>query len=172
LAVDRHPILWRRLIHFYPHSSSSHQARLQIAPGINQIKLTMLIGYRVRGWPGLLASAGGLLLPSATVTALMTAGFASVRNVRWIQAMMKGILPAAIGLSFAMAAQMSRAIFTRAHQEGPARLGAHIAILASAALLMGIAKLSPVLILLLSGVAAIALFMLLPARAPATEKPQ
>ena len=129
----------------------------QIAPGINLVKLTVMLGYRLNGWLGVFAAVVGLLLPSATVTVLMTAGLATIRNLTWVQAMMKGILPATIGLSVAMGVQMAQPIFLRAHKEGRIRLGAHLAILLNAALLMGFTKLSPVIILLLSGLAAIVL---------------
>lgn len=136
-------------------------ALAQIAPGINLVKLTVMLGYRLRGWQGLLAAVSGLLVPSAAVTVLMTAGFATVRNLSWIQAMMKGILPATIGLSLAMGVQMAHPMFLRAHKNGPLYVAAHLLILASAAVLMGLAKLSPVIILLLSGGVAILLFGLL-----------
>jgi chromate transporter len=139
-------------------------ALAQIAPGINLLKLTAMIGHRLRGWSGLAAAMGGLLLPSAAVTVLMTAGFATIRTLPWIQAMMKGILPATIGLSLAMGVQMALPILSRARKEGLARLAAHILILAAAALLLGFVKLSPVFILFLSGLAAIVSFILIPAR--------
>lgn len=141
-------------------------ALAQIAPGINLVKLTVMIGYRLGGWLGLFAAMSGLLLPSAAVTILMTAGFATIRDLPLIQAMMKGILPAAIGLSLAMGAQMAHPLLLRAHKEGRARLGAHLFVLSSAALLMGLVRLSPVVILLLAGVAAILLFALIPASEP------
>ncbi|MBI5034367.1 MAG: chromate transporter [Chloroflexi bacterium] len=136
-------------------------ALAQIAPGINLVKLTVMLGYRLCGWMGVLAAVAGLLLPSAIVTVLMTAGFATIRSLTWVQAMMKGILPAAIGLSLAMGVQMAQPIFLRAHREGRMRLGAHLFILLSAALLMGLTKLSPVIILLLSGLAAIILLAMI-----------
>jgi chromate transporter len=147
-------------------------ALAQIAPGINLVKLTVMIGYRLRGWLGLLAAMAGLLLPSALVTILMTAGFATIRSFPLIQAMMKGILPAAIGLSLAMGAQMAQPLLLRAHQEGRVRLSAHLLILLTAALLMALIKVSPVVVLLLAGVAAILLFALIPTAhsAPTAEK--
>ena len=137
-------------------------ALAQIAPGINLVKLTVMLGYRLNGWLGVLAATSGLLLPSALVTVLMTAGFTTVRSLPWVQAMMKGILPATIGLSLAMGANMAQPIFSRALKEGGARLGAHCLILASAALLMASAVLSPLVILFLSGAAAIFLLALIP----------
>src|SRR5512146_3000155 len=81
-------------------------ALAQIAPGINQVKLTVMIGHRLHGWGGVIAAVGGLLMPSATITVLMTAGFATIRTVSLVQAMLKGILPATIGLSLAMGVRM------------------------------------------------------------------
>ena len=141
-------------------------ALAQIAPGINLVKLTVMIGYRLRGGLGVIAAMAGLLLPSAAVTILMTAGFATIRSVPLVEAMMKGILPAAIGLSLAMGVQMAQPLFQRARQEGSTRLGVHLLILLSAALLMALIKVSPVVILLLAGVAAILLFALIPVSKP------
>ena len=137
-------------------------ALAQIAPGINLVKLTVMLGYRLHGWLGVLVAVSGLLLPSAMVTVLMTAEFATIRNVSWLQPMMKGILPAAIGLSLAMSVQMALPLFVRARKEGRVRLGAHLFILTSAALLLAFVKLSPVIILFLSGGAAILLFVIIP----------
>ncbi len=50
-------------------------------------------------------------------TVLMTAGFATVREIPWIQAIMKGVIPAAIGLSFAMGVQMAQPIFASARKD-------------------------------------------------------
>ena len=83
-------------------------ALAQISPGINLLKLTVLVGYYLRGWPGLLAGMAGLLIPSVSVTVLMTAGFALVRSQPLVQAALRGILPATIGLSLAMAYQMGQ----------------------------------------------------------------
>ena len=139
-------------------------ALAQVAPGINLLKLTMMIGYRLRGWPGLIAASAGLMLPSAGVTVLMTAGFSAIRGQPVVQAALRGVLPATIGLSLAMAIQMARPQLTRAHREGRPRLAAHIAILVSAALLMGLGGVSPALVLLISGAAGVLLLALLPGK--------
>ena len=140
-------------------------ALVQISPGINLVKLTVLIGYRLLGWPGIVVCVGGLLLPSAAVTVLMTAGFTTIRSVPWIQAIMKGIIPATVGLSFAMGLQMAQQVFSGAQKEGRLRLAAHVLILAGAAGLMGFTQISPLFILLLAGVTAAVLFFLIPMRA-------
>jgi len=138
-------------------------ALAQISPGINLLKLTILVGRRLRGWPGLAAGAAGLLIPSALITVLMTAGFSLIRSQPLVQAAMKGILPATIGLSLAMAYQMGQPLLARAQKEGRSRLAANLAILAASGYLMA-AGVSPVLVLLLAGAAAMLLMALIPAR--------
>jgi len=137
----------------------------QISPGINLLKLTVLIGHRLHGWAGIPIAVLGLMLPSGGITALMTAGFALVREQPLVRAALKGILPATIGLSIAMGIQMAQPLFSRARREGPAQVGLSGLILVGAAWLMGGWNLSPLLVLLLAGGAAAALFALLPARA-------
>ncbi len=139
-------------------------ALAQISPGINLVKLTVLVGYKLRGWPGVLMACAGLLLPSAGVTVLMTAGFASIRKLAWVQAAMKGILPATIGLSLAMGWQMGQPLFARARREGPPRMAVTLFILIGSAALLSIANASPVVVLLLSGAAAVLLFAIVPGK--------
>ena len=145
-------------------------ALAQISPGINLLKLTILVGNRLRGWPGLIAGAAGLLIPSALITVLMTAGFSLVRSQPLVQAAMKGILPATIGLSLAMAYQMGQPLLARAQKEGRPRLAANLAILAASGYLMAVGV-SPVLVLLLAGAAAMLLMAVIPARLAPDQRP-
>ncbi len=145
-------------------------ALAQISPGINLVKLTILIGRKLRGWPGLIVGAGGLMLPSAAITVLMTAGFSAIRSQPLVQAAMRGVLPATIGLSLTMAINMAQPVLARAHKEGPSRLGAHLFILAAAALLIADPNVSPLAVLLLAGAAAILLLGLIPSRAGQSQE--
>ncbi len=126
-------------------------ALVQISPGINLIKLTAVIGYQLRGWPGLSASLAGLLLPSAALTALMTAGFAAIREWPWVQAAMRGVVPATIGVSIALGLQMASAPLKFARREGPLSVLIHVLLLAGAASLLAFVHVSPVAILALAG---------------------
>jgi chromate transporter len=140
-------------------------ALAQIAPGINLLKLTVLIGQKLRGWQGIVAAVSGLLLPSAGVTVLMTAGFAVIRDQPLVKAALRGILPATIGLSIAMAVQMAQPVFTRAYQEGYARLSANVVIMICSGVLLAANLVSPVLVLLLAGLAAVMAMAVIPSRA-------
>lgn len=145
-------------------------ALAQISPGINLLKLTVLIGHKLCGWPGIIAGAFGLLLPSATVTILMTAGFSAVRDQPLVKAAMSGILPATIGLSLAMGVQMGQPLMLRAHREGPLRLAANMLILVGAGLLLTFTDASPVIVLPLSGAVAMLLMAVIPERVKTAQR--
>lgn len=140
-------------------------ALAQISPGINLLKLTVLVGNRMCGWKGILAGMLGMLLPSAGITVLMTAGFVSAADHPLVKAAMRGILPATIGLSLAMGFQMGQPLLSRARREGAARLSVSLGILGAAALLMALGV-SPVVVMLLSGAAAVGLHALAPIKKP------
>jgi chromate transporter len=145
-------------------------ALVQMAPGINLVKLTVLIGYKLRGWVGLACAMSGLLLPSALVTVLMTAGYSAVRDQPLVQAALKGLLPATIGLSLMMSLQMAHPLLKKARAESPPRLIANLLILGSAGLVFGLLNASPVAVLLGGGAAGVLLFALTPVRLRLEEK--
>ena len=130
-------------------------ALVKISQGINLIKMTLLIGYKLRGWPGLLVALAGLLLPSAVVTVLMTAGLAAVREQPVVAAAMRGVVPATIGLSIALGLQMDWPLLRAARKEGRASIIAHLLIILAALLLLVIAHASPLLALGLGGAAGV-----------------
>ena len=127
-------------------------ALVQISPGINLIKITAVIGHQLRGWPGLLAATAGLLLPSATITVLMTAGFTIIRDYPFVKAAMRGVIPATIGISVGLGIQMAQAPLSRAWHVGRVSVGAHLTLLAGSALLLAVAHASPVIVLALAGI--------------------
>jgi len=90
----------------------------QLAPGINLLALTILLGRKAGGFAGVLAAVAGLLLPSVTITIAMTAAYASVRRAAWMQAALHGLLPATIGLGLVAAVQMLRPLAEEARKEG------------------------------------------------------
>lgn len=93
-------------------------ALCQIAPGINLFALTILIGRKTGGAAGIFAALAGLLFPSVTITILMTAAYARVRHAAAMQAALRGVLPATIGLGLVAALQMARPLASAAHEEG------------------------------------------------------
>jgi chromate transport protein ChrA len=81
---------------------------------------------------------------------------------------MRGIAPAAIGLTLAMAIQMGMPVLTRARQEGHTRLSSHLLVLAGSTFLMAARIASPVIVLLLAGLSTLALLAVFPAREPSS----
>ena len=61
-------------------------ALAQIAPGINLLGLTVLIGRHLDGARGVALSLAGLLLPSFAITVIMTAMYASIRDLPIVRA--------------------------------------------------------------------------------------
>jgi chromate transporter len=79
-----------------------------LTPGINLVALTVLIGKKLGGTWGIAISLVGMLLPSATITCLLTAIFIQIENVAAVQAIFRGVIPATggillvVGLNFAL----------------------------------------------------------------------
>lgn len=128
-----------------------------VAPGINLLAMTTLIGRRVGGAAGIAVSLLGLLLPSVAATILLTAGYARVRDVEAVRAALRGLIPATAGLGAVAAWQLLRPLLQASRAEGRGSLGVSLAILLSSAgaLALGLA---PVWSLLLVGGALSAAF--------------
>jgi chromate transporter len=106
----------------------------QVAPGINLLGLTALIGWRVgRAW-GVALALLGLLLPSVAITALLTAAYASVREQPAVQAALRGVVPATVGLGLLLIWQLAVPIVRQAGRESRANLLVALALLAGSAL--------------------------------------
>ncbi len=91
-------------------------------PGINLIALTVLIGRRLGGIRGIVVSLMGLLLPSATITCLLAAGFKIVQHIPAVQAVLRGVIPATAGIMLLVGLNFARPLINSAHKEGLIRL--------------------------------------------------
>ncbi|CAN5638153.1 hypothetical protein BH11ARM2_BH11ARM2_38520 [soil metagenome] len=105
----------------------------QATPGINLLGLTLLIGWRLRGFWGGLATLFGLLLPSVLITVALTAGYAHYRNSPVVSSALKGIVPATVGLGLLNSFQIARPLFRQSQQEGRGSLLLSIVLLVGAA---------------------------------------
>lgn len=81
-----------------------------LTPGINLIAVTVLIGKQLGGVRGIVASVTGLLLPSATITALLTAIFMRIESAEVVQQVLRGIVPATAGIMLLVAVNFARPI--------------------------------------------------------------
>ena len=112
---------------------------------------------------GLLVCLAGLILPSALITVLMTAGYAALSSNPLMQAAMRGIQPAAIGLSFTMGFQMIQSIFSTAYREGRARFGVHFVLLVGGVALAFNGTISPIIVMLTVGAGTVVSLSIIPA---------
>ncbi len=92
------------------------------APGINLVALTILIGRRFGGIPGILCSLAGMLIPSATITCLIAAGFKQVEHNHITQAVLKGVIPATGGIMLLVGVNFARPQLIQAYKEGALNL--------------------------------------------------
>ncbi len=108
----------------------------QIAPGINLLALTTLLGWRLGGGLGVIASLAGLLLPSVTITIAFTALYRNVQQLRVVQAALRGIVPATIGLGMLMSWQLARPLLVMSRAENWQSLALSLALLASGGIIV------------------------------------
>ena len=89
-----------------------------ITPGINLIALTVLIGKRLGGTWGIVASLTGLLLPSAVITCLLTALFTQIERIAAVQAILRGVIPATGAIMLLVGVNFALPIIRRSYKEG------------------------------------------------------
>ena len=126
-------------------------ALVQIAPGINLLALTILLGKRLLGWRGIVVSLFGLLLPSVTVTTLLTAGYARVQHTAIAQNALHGFLPATVGLGCVTSIRMARTSLMEAKKEGGLSLILGLGVLAASGLAVGLLGWAVLPVLFLAG---------------------
>jgi chromate transporter len=125
----------------------------QLAPGINLLGLTALIGWQLAGALGVALSLIGLLLPSVAITVLLAAFYVGIRELPVVQAALRGVIPATIGLGLLMSIRMARPLLAASRRESRASLLISCAIIAGGALLFALLR-PPVLAVLWAGGAA------------------
>src|SRR5205823_14777940 len=80
--------------------------------------MTILIGWRLAGIAGAIIALVGLLLPSVTITIVMTGVYASLQRMAVIQTALHGVVPATIGLGLMLAVGMARPLLLASEREG------------------------------------------------------
>ena len=105
-------------------------ALVQAAPGINLLCITILIGNRVAGFPGGLAALAGLMFPSVSLTIVMTALYANLRDLPVVQAALRGIVPATVGLGLVLSVKMMYPILAAGRRQGGWILPVYLVIIA------------------------------------------
>jgi chromate transporter len=124
----------------------------QAAPGINLLCMTILVGRRVAGMPGALVALAGLLLPSVTITIAMTALYADLRNQPVVQAALRGVVPATVGLGLLLTVNMVRPLLKSSRRESNVSLIVSLIIVAGSSLAVVVWELPVILVLCGAGI--------------------
>ena len=105
-------------------------ALCQVTPGINLLGLTVLIGRRLAGAAGIAVCLLGLLLPSVTITVLLTACYGHYRDLPAVRAALRGVIPATVGIGLVTAWGLARPLLAASRREGKGTLPLSLALLA------------------------------------------
>src|SRR6266699_3727541 len=119
-----------------------------LTPGINLVALTVLIGRKLGGAWGIVVSLAGLLLPSATITCLITVGFASVQHLPVVQAILRGVVPATGGIMLVVGLNFALPLIRRGYKNGMLYLLASSVLVIVCALAVIFLKLSVIVVVL------------------------
>jgi chromate transporter len=128
-------------------------ALCQVAPGINLLGITILLGRRLAGMRGVFLCLLGLLLPSVTLTVLLTALYAHIRDSDVVRAALRAVIPASVGLGLLTAFDIARPTLSASGREGRGSLVFSLFLIvgSGAALLWGRGRISVVLLLAAAG---------------------
>jgi chromate transporter len=119
-----------------------------LTPGINLIGLTILIGKKLGGGLGILASLAGLLLPSAAITCILAALFQQVEHLTAVKAVLKGVIPATGAIMLVVGLNFALPIIRKSYQEGILSLLASSVVIVLCALAVILLKLSAIAVIL------------------------
>jgi chromate transporter len=87
-----------------------------LTPGINLVAVTVLIGKKLGGVPGIIASLAGMLVPSAAITCLLTALFTQIEHIAAVQAILRGVVPATGGIMLLVGLNFAQPLIQRARK--------------------------------------------------------
>lgn len=141
----------------------------QLAPGINLLALAILIGKKLGGTRGIVASVAGMLLPSVTITCLLAALFLRVERIGGVQAALRGVIPATGGIMLLVAYNFARPFIRDAHRAQPlyaATIAAFVLVSSVAIIRFNVSA-----IVIVPGMAIIGALLLSPAASPDISPP-
>ena len=142
-----------------------------MTPGINIVAVTVLIGRKLGGIPGIVASLAGLLLPSAAITCLLTAGFQQVENSRIVQAILQGVIPATGGIMLLVGVRFAVPLLKQGHADGMLKLTVSFVLIALVAGAIIIFKITIPFVLLFAALVGIMFFSAVPLSAAPLPEP-
>jgi chromate transporter len=123
----------------------------QITPGINLLALPILFGWQLAGACGAAMALVGLMLPSVTITILLTILYTSIQQHEIVQAALRGVIAATAGLTLLIAIFMARPLLEESWQEGRTSLLLSCVLLLGSCVAFGAGYINSITALLLAG---------------------
>lgn len=99
---------------FQERDISEALAFTQALPGSTGIQVVAYLGWRLRGWPGVLAAAVAFIAPAAALMIAVAAASLALPDQPWVRGALNGVQVAVVGL---VAAAMWR--LARSNAKGP-----------------------------------------------------
>lgn len=118
-----------------------------LTPGINLIALTVLLGKKLGGTWGIVASLAGMLVPSATITCLLAALFQQIEHIAAVQAVLRGVVPATGGVMLLVGLNFALPLIRKGYKEGAIYLLGSSIIMIACAIAVIFLKLSVVIVI-------------------------
>lgn len=112
-----------------------------LTPGVNLIALTILIGRKLAGPWGIVASLAGMMLPSSAVTCVLAALFTQVAEQPGVQAALRGVVPATAGAMLFVGVNFARPLARSAVREKGRALVVSVALVIAAVSVIVVARL-------------------------------
>lgn len=139
-------------------------ALAQSAPGIIAVNTAIFVGYAISGWRGVVCTVLGAVLPSFCIILLIAAVFTRYKDLPAVEAVMKGVRPAVVALIVAPLYKMAVSAGMIPTKEKMSADGKRqwwrlllLLIPVAAALLVWLCDVSPVWIIALTIVSAVAI---------------
>ncbi|SRR5258707_88903 len=140
-----------------------------LAPGINLLGLTILVGRKLGGVWGIVVSLIGLLLPSAAITCILVAIFKQIEYLPAVQMVVKGIIPATGAIMALVGINFAEPVMRRSFKEGTVSLVKNSALIILCTLALILLRLSAVVVILAAIVLGALFFAPKPVPAPASQ---
>ncbi|MBQ7481417.1 MAG: chromate transporter [Lachnospiraceae bacterium] len=123
-------------------------------PGPLAVNMATFIGRTTGGIPGALCATLGVVLPSFLIIFIIAGAYNRYRKSRIIQGVMAGLKPAVVGMIAAALISLGMEVFI--YDKHPGTLSSIISVIIFAVMIiLSFRKKSPVMIILISGVAGI-----------------
>lgn len=133
----------------------------EMTPGPIALNAATFVGIRIAGFPGALAAMAGCILPSVAISSLLAFIYYKYKGASSLQSVLKSTRPAVIGLILSAGITLAQyAVFTDGIPKKETLDIINIIIFAISFIVLRKTKISPIPVILLSGIIYLALSLI------------